>query len=254
MARYVQFTVFGKRGWGRVVDGGIQPLAASPFDGGIPADAGAIIPFEAAALEVPSRPTKIVCIGRNYADHAAELGHDLPAEPLMFLKPPSALLPHGGEIVYPRGQTELVHHEGELGVVIARRTKDVAAADWRAHVLGFTLIHDVTARDLQRKDVQFTRAKGFDTFCPVGPWLDTDFEPADQRLTVHVNGELRQDGRLGQMIFPVPKLIEAISRVMTLEQGDLIATGTPSGVGPLLPGDLVTVTLEGLGTLENRVV
>jgi 2-keto-4-pentenoate hydratase/2-oxohepta-3-ene-1,7-dioic acid hydratase in catechol pathway len=253
MARYVQFTVFGKRGWGRAIDGGIQPVSSNPFDGGIPVDQGAPLSYEAVHLEVPSQPTKIVCIGRNYADHAAELGHDLPTEPLMFLKPPSALLAHQGAIVYPVGQSSLVHHEGELGIVIGRRTRNVAAADWRAHVFGFTIVNDVTARDLQRKDVQFTRAKGFDTFCPVGPWVDTDFVPDDQRVTVRVNGELRQDGHLRQMIFPVPALIEAISRVMTLEQGDIIATGTPSGVGPLLVGDEVEVAIDGLGVLVNTV-
>jgi 2-keto-4-pentenoate hydratase/2-oxohepta-3-ene-1,7-dioic acid hydratase in catechol pathway len=254
MPRYVRFSVFGKNGWGRVVEGGLQPLAGSPWDGGVPSDAGEVLEWSAVRLGVPANPTKIVCIGRNYADHAAELGNDLPTEPLIFLKPPSALLPHEGPIVYPIGQTSLVHHEGELGVVIARRTKHVAAADWRAYVLGFTLVNDVTARDLQRKDVQFTRAKGFDTFCPVGPWVDTDFVPDDQAVTVHVNGALRQSGHLGQMIFRVPQLIEAISRVMTLEQGDVIATGTPSGVGPLTVGDEVVVAIEGLGALSNTVV
>jgi len=253
MAKYVQFTVHGKRGWGRAVDGGIQPVGQSPFEGGTPADQGSLLPWEAVTLEVPTQPTKIVCIGRNYADHAAELGHDLPTEPLMFLKPPSALLPHEGAIIYPTGQSSLVHHEGELGVVIARRTSHMAAEDWRSHVLGFTIVNDVTARDLQRKDVQFTRAKGFDTFCPVGPWVDTDFEPADQAITVDVNGERRQSGRLGQMIFDVPTIIAAISRVMTLERGDLIATGTPSGVGTLEVGDEVVVTIEGLGRLVNQV-
>jgi 2-keto-4-pentenoate hydratase/2-oxohepta-3-ene-1,7-dioic acid hydratase in catechol pathway len=254
MPRYVRFTVFGKHGWGRVVDAGIQPVSGSPYDGGVPVDAGEVLDWSAVRLGVPASPSKIVCIGRNYADHAAELGNDLPTEPLMFLKPPSALLPHEGAIVYPVGQSSLVHHEAELGVVIARRTRNVAAADWRAHVLGFTLVNDVTARDLQRKDVQFTRAKGFDTFCPVGPWVDTDFTPESQAVTLHVNGALRQSGHLGQMIFRVPQLIEAISRVMTLEQGDVIATGTPAGVGPIEVGDEVVVTIEGLGSLSNTVV
>ncbi len=253
MARYVRFSVFGKHGWARVVDDGLQPIAGSPYDGGVPVDAGAVLEWSAVRLGVPANPTKIVCIGRNYADHAAELGNDLPTEPLIFLKPPSALLPHEGAIVYPVGQSSLVHHEGELGVVIGRRTRHVAAADWRAHVLGFTVVNDVTARDLQRKDVQFTRAKGFDTFCPVGPWLDTDFVPEDQAVTVRVNGQVRQAGHLGQMIFRVPQLIEAISRVMTLEPGDVIATGPPSGVGPLEVGDEVAVDIAGLGTLVNTV-
>jgi len=253
MARYVRFSVFGKYGWGRVVDAGIQPLTKSPYDGGLPSDEGSVLAWESVQLLPPCDPSKIVCIGRNYADHAAELGHDLPTEPLMFLKPPSALTAHDCPIAYPTGQSALVHHEGELGVIIRRRTTDMRPEDWRSHVLGFTLVNDVTARDLQRRDVQFTRAKGFDTFCPVGPWVDTDFVPAAQRVTVTVNGELRQDGHLGQMIFPVPEILAAISRVMTLEQGDLIATGTPSGVGALEVGDRVVVRIAGLGELANTV-
>ena len=212
-----------------------------------------MIPFEAVRLEVPASPTKIVAIGRNYSEHAKELGNDVPEEPLLFLKPPSALLPHEGVIRYPHGMSQLVHHEAELGVVIARTTRDVSEADAAAHILGYTLINDVTARDLQRKDVQFTRAKGFDTFCPVGPWVDTSFVPGDQRIHLTVNGVVAQDSTLDHMVFKVPFLVSYISRIMTLERGDLIATGTPAGVGPLVPGDVVTVTIDGLGSLTNRV-
>jgi 2-keto-4-pentenoate hydratase/2-oxohepta-3-ene-1,7-dioic acid hydratase in catechol pathway len=148
----------------------------------------------------------------------------------------------------------LVHHECELGVVIGRTCRDVREGDAHAYILGYTLINDVTARDLQRKDVQFTRAKGFDTFCPVGPWVDTDFAPGSQRIMLTVNGEVRQDGRLDQMIFPVGRIVSYVSQVMTLERGDLIATGTPSGVGPLVPGDVVVLTIDGLGTLTHTVV
>jgi len=254
MPRYCRFTLLGKHRWGLVTDDGLQPLDKSPYDGGTPSPSGDVLPLEAVALEVPATPTKIVCIGRNYADHAKELGHAIPDEPLIFLKPPSALLPDGGQIRYPHHMSALVHHEGELGVVIGRTCKDVSEADASAFILGYTLVNDVTARDLQRKDVQFTRGKGFDTFCPVGPWVDTDFVPNAQRISLTVNGELRQDGHLDQMIFSIPRLIAYVSQVMTLERGDIIATGTPSGVGPLVPGDTVVVTVEGLGSLENRVI
>ncbi len=253
MPRYVYYTFYGKHRWGRVVDDGFINIEGTPFDFETK-DQGSPIPWDLPVLDPPVRPTKIVCIGRNYRDHAAELGNAVPAEPLMFLKPPSALVGHEGPIKYPTGLTELVHHEGELAVVIGRRTRRVSAQDAADHILGYTLMNDVTARDLQRKDVQFTRGKGLDTFAPLGPWLDTDFRPADQRLTVTVNGQLRQDGRLSDMIFDVPTLVAYVSRHMTLEQGDVIATGTPAGVGPLLPGDVVEVSCEGLGTLRNTVV
>ena len=253
MPRYCRFTLLGKHRWGLVTDDGLQPLDASPYDGGTPGPSGEVLPLDAVALEVPATPTKIVCIGRNYADHAKELGNAIPEEPLIFLKPPSSLLPDGGEIRYPHHMSSLVHHEGELGVVIGRTCRNIAEADAEAFILGYTLVNDVTARDLQRKDVQFTRGKGFDTFCPVGPWVDTDFRPASQRISLTVNGELRQDGHLDQMIFSISKIIAYISQVMTLERGDIIATGTPSGVGPLVPGDTVVITVEGLGSLTNTV-
>lgn len=258
MPRYVYFTTaaLGKHRWGRVARGGVEAVDGSIFDSaGAPASPGAsVTPWPEVVVAPPGAPSKIVCVGRNYHAHAKELGNPVPSEPLLFLKPPSSLLPAGGAIVLPTGQSELVAHEGELGVVIGRRARHIEASEAYAHVLGFTPLNDVTARDLQRKDVQFTRGKGFDTFCPIGPWIDTDFRPADQRLTVSVNGELRQDGRLSQMIFDVPTLIAFVSRVMTLEPGDVIATGTPSGVGPLTPGDEVTVEIEGLGALTNKVV
>ena len=178
----------------------------------------------------------------------------MPAEPLIFLKPPSAIVGPGAPIVYPTGQSELVHHEGELAVVMGRRAHRVNRADAQDYVFGYSLLNDVTARDLQRRDVQFTRGKGFDTFAPLSSHVNTDFLPSEQRLTVHVNGELRQQGRLSDMIFPVDVLVEYISRFMTLLPGDVIATGTPSGVGPLLPGDEVVVAVEGLTSLCNPVI
>jgi 2-keto-4-pentenoate hydratase/2-oxohepta-3-ene-1,7-dioic acid hydratase in catechol pathway len=197
-------------------------------------------------------PTKIICVGRNYADHAKELGNAPPSEPLLFLKPPSALLPHGGTIVYPAVSSE-VHHEGELAIVIGKRAKNVGRENWREYVRGFTCANDVTARDLQKKDVQFTRGKGFDTFCPVGPRVVEDLDVSSLRVQVRVNGETRQDGNTRQMMFDCAFLVEYISAIMTLEPGDLILTGTPAGVGPLQRGDVVEVEIEGIGVLRNDV-
>ena len=203
-------------------------------------------------LEDGPRPTKIVAVGRNYAEHAKELGNAPPSEPIIFLKPPSALLPHEGTIIRPP-QSERVDHEGELAMVIGKRAHHVEAASWRDFVKGFTCANDVTARDLQKKDVQFTRGKGFDTFCPIGPCIETDLDPADLSLVTRVNGQIRQNGRTAMMIFPCSTLIEFITSVMTLEPGDVILTGTPAGVGPLQSGDTVEVEIEGIGTLRNHV-
>lgn len=207
---------------------------------------------EGATLLPPVEPTKIVCIGRNYAEHAKELGNEAPAEPLLFLKPPSALLAPGGTILRPAA-SQRVDFEGELAVVIGREAKNVRAADWRDYVRGFTCANDVTARDLQKKDVQFTRGKGFDTFAPIGPCLETELDLSDLRVITRVNGAIRQDGRTSQMIFPCDFLIEYITAVMTLVPGDVILTGTPSGVGPLQAGEVVEVEVEGIGVLRNEV-
>jgi len=207
---------------------------------------------EGATLLPPVTPTKIVCVGRNYADHAKELGNEAPSEPILFLKPTSALLAPGGTIVRPR-QSQLVHHEAELAIVIGREAKDVKAAHWRDYVRGFACANDVTARDLQRKDVQFTRGKGFDTFCPIGPCVETELDPADLRVVARINGEVRQDGRTSQMIFSCGVLFEFITSIMTLVPGDVILTGTPAGVGTLEAGDVVEVEIEGIGVLRNDV-
>jgi len=207
---------------------------------------------EGATLLPPALPTKIVCVGRNYADHAKELGNEAPAEPILFLKPPSALLAPFGTIVRPP-QSQRVDFEGELAVIIGREAKNVSAKDWRDFVRGFACANDVTARDLQKKDVQFTRGKSFDTFCPIGPCIEDDLDPSDLRITTRVNGEVRQDGRTSQMIFPVPFLLEFITSVMTLLPGDVILTGTPAGVGPLSAGETVEVEVEGIGVLRNAV-
>jgi 2-keto-4-pentenoate hydratase/2-oxohepta-3-ene-1,7-dioic acid hydratase in catechol pathway len=198
-------------------------------------------------------PSKIVGIGLNYHAHAAEMGKGLPPEPLMFLKPRTAMVPNGGEIERPAGY-ERVDYEGELGVVIARRARRVPVAEALDVVLGFTCINDVTVRDLQKKDVQYTRAKGFDTFCPIGPEIVPGLDPAKLRLRTRVNGVVRQDASTSDLIFDVPTVLSFVSHHMTLEPGDVICTGTPAGVGNLAPGDVVEVEIEGIGVLRNHVV
>jgi len=201
----------------------------------------------------PIRPSKIVCVGRNYREHAAELGNKMPEEPLLFLKAPSALIASGDEIVLP-GASQQVEHEGELGVVIGRVARNIPSGeDPLSYVLGYTCVNDVTARDLQRKDVQFTRGKSFDTFCPAGPWIETDIDPGNVTVETRLNGEVKQKGNTADMAFPVAFLIRYISEIMTLYPGDLIATGTPAGVSKMKPGDIVEVEVEGIGILQNRV-
>lgn len=200
----------------------------------------------------PCQPSKIVCVGRNYIEHAKELGNDVPQIPLIFLKPPSSMLSPGEAIMLPP-QSKQVEHEAELVVVIGKRGRNVTAEQARKHILGYSVGNDVTARDLQKTDDQWTRAKGFDTFCPFGPWIDTEFDISDAVITCKVNGQPRQMASTRDMVFSVPTLIAYISSVMTLEPGDVIFTGTPSGVGPLKAGDEVVVEIEGLGVLRNPV-
>jgi len=212
------------------------------------------IGLDEAALLAPVRPTKIVCVGRNYREHAAELGHDVPQEPLIFLKAPSSLLAPGGVVRRP-GISQRVDYEGELGVVIGKTCyRPAADADIRQYILGYTCVNDVTARDLQNKDGQWTRAKGFDTFCPVGPVVTTEIDPwAGVGVVTRVNGEVKQQGNTRDFIFALDEVIRHIARAMTLFPGDLIPTGTPSGVGALAAGDAVEVQVEGVGTLRNSV-
>jgi 2-keto-4-pentenoate hydratase/2-oxohepta-3-ene-1,7-dioic acid hydratase in catechol pathway len=216
---------------------------------------GADSPRSAGGLSLlpPCLPSKIIGVGRNYREHAAELEHEVPAEPLLFLKPSSALLPPGGEIRLPAASRR-VDYEGELAVVIGREARAVPEERALEHVLGYSCINDVTARDLQARDVQFTRAKGFDTFCPLGPCIAVGLPLEPLVVETHVNGERRQSASISRMIFPVPRLVSFISGVMTLLPGDVIATGTPAGVGPLRPGDEASVSIAGIGTLTNRVV
>jgi 2-keto-4-pentenoate hydratase/2-oxohepta-3-ene-1,7-dioic acid hydratase in catechol pathway len=213
------------------------------------------MPLSAAHLLAPVTPSKIICVGRNYRDHAKELGNEVPTEPLLFFKPPSSLLRPGGEVRMPAASAR-VDFEGELAFIVDRRTTKLApGADWRSVVRGYTMANDVTARDLQKKEAQWTRAKGFDTFCPVGPIVSDEVDPeAGLTLETRVNGELRQHGSTADFIFSIPELLSYITAAITLEPGDLILTGTPSGVGSLSAGDKVVISIPGLGVLSNTFV
>jgi 2-keto-4-pentenoate hydratase/2-oxohepta-3-ene-1,7-dioic acid hydratase in catechol pathway len=225
----------------RVEGGSAHVYDAAPWEGG--KETGETVAMTDARLACPVAPRKILCIGRNYAAHARELGHEVPAEPLLFLKPSSALIGPGETIRLPP-ESERVEHEAELGVVIGRRCKGATKEDALSYVYGYTCVGDITARDLQRKDGQWSRAKGFDTFCPVGPWIETAFDPAALRVVCRVNGATRQDGATSLMMFDVQTLIAYTSRMMTLEPGDLLVTGTPEGVGPLVAGDVLAIEVR----------
>ncbi len=242
--------------WGALSNGRIFPF---PDTDDIPEGAGDLnltrsVDAGTVKFLPPMTPSKIVCIGRNYAEHAAELGNAMPTEPLIFLKAPSALMTEGGVIRIPE-QSDQVEHEAELAIVIAKTCSKLTDADDPfEYVMGYTCLNDVTARDVQRRDVQFTRGKSFDTFCPVGAFVETEADPSDLRVVCRVNGVVRQDARTSQMAFPVDYLIRYVSNQMTLYSGDIIATGTPSGVSKLNPGDVCEVEIENVGTLTNTVI
>ncbi|MDI6896515.1 fumarylacetoacetate hydrolase family protein [Methanocella conradii] len=200
----------------------------------------------------PCTPTKIVCVGCNYVEHAKELNERIPDEPILFIKPPSSVLASGESIIYPE-QAKRVDYEAELAVVIGKRTKNVKADKAKGHILGYTCFNDVTARDLQRKDVQWTRAKSFDTFSPIGPFIQTEVDPTNLNIKARLNGAVKQDSNTSDMIFNVYRLVEFVSSVMTLEMGDVIATGTPPGVGPMKRGDTIEVEIDNIGVLANKV-
>ena len=240
--------------WGKVKDQLIFPLDnfVYPFQTKNSSQFSEPIKIESVKF-LPFTPSKIVCVGRNYAEHAAELGNDVPKEPLLFLKAPSAIICENEPIKIPQ-QSNQVEHEGELGVVIGRDCKNLSDdVNPLEYVFGYTCLNDVTARDLQRADVQFTRAKSFDSFCPIGAIIETDLDVSDIRITTRVNNVIKQDGRTSQMVFSVPFLIRYISNQMTLTAGDIIATSTPSGVSKLGAGDLCEVEIEGIGKLRNPV-
>ena len=230
----------------------ISVIAGDPIYAGV-SKTGAVTQLSDVRLLAPVIPrSKVVCIGKNYADHAAEMGSEVPSEPIIFLKPNTSVIGPNDIIVWP-AMSERVDHEAELAIVIGRICKDVPRERVNDVIFGYTVANDVTARDLQKKDGQWSRAKGFDTFCPLGPWIDTDFIPGTQRITASVNNESKQDARLNQMIFGVAEIVQFVSQVMTLLPGDVILTGTPAGIGPVQPQGTVTVAIEGLGELTNRV-
>lgn len=239
--------------FGILQDGSITELAGAPWIPGSGRKTGKTFVVGDVRFLAPVTPSKIVCVGRNYAAHAAELGNEVPKEPLIFLKPPSSVVGPSEAVILPKYSNK-VEHEGELGLVVGRRASHLSDSDDAlSYLCGYTCVNDVTARDLQKADVQFTRGKGFDTFCPVGPHIETELNPADLLVECRVNGAVRQSGRTSLMIFSPAFVVRWISRMMTLEPGDLIATGTPAGVGPLVAGDTTEVSVQGIGVLSNPV-
>ncbi|WP_289009215.1 fumarylacetoacetate hydrolase family protein [uncultured Thermomonospora sp.] len=249
--RIARFSIGDEVAFGVVEGDTVAAIAAHPF--GEIRFTGARFPLEKVRLLAPILPSKVVAIGKNYAEHAREMGSEPPVEPVIFSKPSTAVIGPGEAIAYPQKLTQRVDYEGELAVVIGRMCREVPASRVPEVILGYTCANDVTARDLQQRDGQWTRAKGFDTFCPLGPWIETRADPSDLAITTTVNGEVRQSARTSQLMHDVPALIEYVSQVMTLLPGDIILTGTPAGVGPLEIGDEVSVTIESIGTLTNRV-
>lgn len=247
------FLYANKNFWGTLKGDRVYPLPGNNIAETDLSSSDEGIEIEQVKFLIPVSPSKIVCVGRNYAEHAAELGNEVPSSPLLFLKAPSALITEGDYISIPE-QSEQVEHEGELGIVISRECRKLKAEDNPFdYVLGYVCLNDVTARDIQRKDVQFTRGKSFDTFCPVSHFIETSLDVSNIRVQTRVNGVIKQDGKTSQMVFPVDFLIRYISNQMTLFQGDLIATGTPSGVSKLTDGDVCEVEIEGIGILSNPV-
>ncbi len=236
--------------WGAVEGDRISLLDGSPFDGVRLLDRTAAL--SQVRLLAPVVPGKIIALGLNYREHIREMGHQVPDEPVLFMKPASAVIGPGGTIILP-GRSSRVDYEAELALVVGRRCRNLKPSETVGALLGVTCFNDVTARDLQAKDGQWTRAKGFDTFAPLGPWIETDEPMAARRVECLVNGEVRQSGSTADLLFPPAEILAFVSGIMTLDPGDVIATGTPPGVGPLSPGDRVTVRIEGIGDLENAV-
>jgi 2-keto-4-pentenoate hydratase/2-oxohepta-3-ene-1,7-dioic acid hydratase in catechol pathway len=249
--KIVRFTHGEKAVYGVTDDEGIRGLAGPPFDG-IEFTNQYHRPSDIRLL-APCTPSKIVALGVNYRSHGEEMNHRIPEEPLIFIKPSTSVIGTEDNIVYPEA-SQRVDYEGELGVVIKRTARHVSKEAASEYILGYTCVNDVTARDIQARDKQWTRSKGFDTFCPVGPGIETELDPSDLLLETILNGEVKQQTRTSELIFPVDELVSFISQVMTLLPGDIIATGTASGVGPMQPGDIIEVRIEGIGTLRNYVV
>uniref|UniRef100_A0A7V4G8F2 FAA hydrolase family protein n=1 Tax=Desulfobacca acetoxidans TaxID=60893 RepID=A0A7V4G8F2_9BACT len=252
--RIVRFQLMGRVGYGLLEGEKISVLWNTPFDEGWANTTGEVLSLGEASLLAPCEPSKIVALALNYRDHAAEFGRAVPEEPLIFLKPSTAVIGPEADIVHP-ARSRRVDYEAELGVVMGKTARRVPPERAMEYILGYTCVNDVTARDLQKKDGLFTRAKGFDTFAPLGPWIETDLaDPGNLAVEAYVNGERRQQGNTRDMVFGVAQLIAFISGIMTLLPGDVIATGTPAGVGPVRPGDVVEIRVEGIGTLRNRVI
>lgn len=231
---------------------GVLVYKGSPFVAWEPTEV--VVPWPSVNLLAPVFPTKVMCVGRNYEDHASELGNEVPEEPLIFMKPATSVVGPNSNVIYPP-LTSNLHHEAELAVVISKPARNIKAEDASQYIFGYTAANDVTARDLQRKDGQWTRGKGFDTFCPLGPAIETELDPLERLAVIcKVNGEVRQAGFTSDMIFGVGEIIEYITAFTTLLPGDVVLTGTPSGVGPVEPGDIMEVEIDGIGVLTNRVV
>ena len=238
--------------WGVLDDGVVFAAEGTPFVD-LRALDDAVGPLSEVELLAPVTPRTVMCVGRNYRSHAEEFGNAVPDEPLLFLKPPAAVVGPGAEVVHPT-LSQRVDPEAELVLVIGRTARNVAATDAWSVIGGYTCGNDVTARDIQKSDGQWTRGKGFDTFCPIGPWVETEYDPTDVGVSCTVDGERRQDGRTKDLIFPIPYLIEYITRFTTLQPGDVVLTGTPEGVRPVQPSNTMTVEVEGIGSLSNTVV
>lgn len=249
--RYVRFESTGGPRWGVVKGEEVLTLSKPPY-GELDYDGGKL-PLGQCKLLAPCDPTKIVCVGKNYVDHAREMGAEPPGFPVLFLKGPNTLNRPEGAVCAPKF-VERLDYEGELAVVIRRRAKDVKAKDFSDYVLGYTCLNDVTARDIQGHDGQWTRGKSMDGFCPIGPWVSDEVDPAGLKLATRLNGKTVQQGDTADFIMPIPQLLEFIAAAMTLEPGDVVATGTPAGVGPMIPGDQVEVEIEGIGVLKNQVI
>jgi 2-keto-4-pentenoate hydratase/2-oxohepta-3-ene-1,7-dioic acid hydratase in catechol pathway len=249
--KIIRFEAGGSTAYGILDSETVRALAGRPF--GRLRETGREYRLNEVRLLAPCLPSKIVALGVNYHSHGEEMGHRIPAEPLLFIKPSTAVIGPEEAIVYPE-MSARVDYEGELGIVIGRRASHVAEAGAKNYILGYTCCNDVTARDLQARDKQWTRSKSFDTFAPIGPWIETELDPYNLRLETRLNGEVKQRTSAGDLIFGAFELVSFISRVMTLLPGDVIATGTPSGIGPMQPGDRVEVIIEGIGTLRNHVI
>ena len=249
--RIVRFSYTSQIYFGIIDDESVTVLKNLPFIRIQPANKR--IPLNKIKLLAPVNPSKVVLVGLNYREHARELGMAIPKEPIIFLKPPTAVIGPDETIVYPRGVSRL-DYEAELAVVIKKACRNIKPQNAKQYILGYTCLNDVTARDLQKKDIQWTRAKSFDTFCPLGPWIETSLDPDNVRISCVLNGRLKQDSSTADFIFAVDHLVSFISRVMTLLPGDVISTGTPPGVGPMQPGDRVEVRIAGIGSLKNKIV